>query len=231
MIFSINNYKNKKRKTVKNIFKNSEKQSKMSYTKLNITKIDKVFQKITKSQPNLFPEYVVYNNKQWLIELSKNIAQKINSQILTYKSQKGRVYVDFLAFDCAYQIFRQKRVNIFDYLQTTYGYDCLNKKEQKIFPYLLSKYILSNIILCMKQLKRFSFEIEYGSIVSKKIANLSVANVYGAVKYNQNFAKIRQNLTLNIEKCIFIFIDKLFKIQHKLNVCVNYLEYIAKKFF
>ena len=231
MIFSINNYKNKKRKTVKNIFKNSEKQSKMSYTKLNITKIDKTFQKITKSQPNLFPEYVVYNNKQWLIELSKNIAQKINSQILTYKSQKGRVYVDFLAFDCAYQIFRQKRVNIFDYLQTTYGYDCLNKKEQKIFPYLLSKYILSNIILCMKQLKRFSFEIEYGSIVSKKIANLSVANVYGAVKYNQNFAKIRQNLTLNIEKCIFIFIDKLFKIQRKLNVCVNYLEYIAKKFF
>ena len=76
MIFSINNYKNKKCKISKKSIKLHQKQRKLYYKKLNVTKMDKIISKITKNAPNLFPEYVIYNNKQFIIELSNKIAKK-----------------------------------------------------------------------------------------------------------------------------------------------------------
>lgn len=227
----INNSKNKKCKTCKNNIKKHVKHAKNTYTKLKISTIDKSLLKLFNKQPNLFPEYVIYRQNHTLFELSKNISQKINSQIIKYKSKKSLCFVEFLGADCARQIFLQQEVDVFKYAFNTYGYNSLNKKELKIFPYVLSNYIFVAIIKVMKLLNRYAAEIEYGALCKNKLpTNLSLANIYGVVKYNPNYALIAQNLNVNYKKCVFDFVNKLSNIELKLQICVKYLKYLSSKY-
>ena len=231
MNYLINNYNNKKCKISKKSIKLHPKQRKLYYKKLNITKMDKVISKITKNAPNLFPEYVIYNNKQFIIELSNKIAQKINSQIITYKATNKLCFVEYLAVDCANQILKQDKVDVFQYIQKQYGYCALNKKECRVFPYLLCEKLLLLISQLHSTLASCANQIEFGAKFSgQDIACFSYANYYGLVKYNKNYAKIAYNSNINYKKCIFLFIDKLIKIRDKLTVCINYLKYISNKF-
>lgn len=231
MNYSINNRKNKKCKIYQNYLKKHAKHAKNTYIMLNISTIDKTFSKLLKEQPNLFPEHVVYSQRDTLFALSKKISHKINSQIVRYKSRKALCIVEYIAKDCAKQIILQKEVDVFQYASKVYGYTCFNKKEFKIFPYLLAQYIYTNIFKLLQLLKTYVYEIEYGAVCDSQIfKKLSLANIYGIAKYNQNYTQIAQNLRINYKKCVFKFISKLLNIELKLKICTKYLRYLSLKF-
>jgi len=231
MIFSKNNCKNKKCKINLSELKNTIKNTKIRYIKLHATKIDKIVSSATNKLPNIFPEYSIYNNRHFLCELAGRTACKINKQIVTYKAINSMCCVDFIAYDCANQVLRQKQIDIFKYVNEKYGSFELKKKEKQIFPYLLCEKFLLVIVQLLSVLARLVSEVEYGAKYNgTKIRNFSYANIYGLLKYNKNMAKIGHNLKIDYKKCVFLFIDKLINIENKLNIFVKYLVFLSNKF-
>ncbi|MBQ8468693.1 MAG: hypothetical protein IJ542_02940 [Clostridia bacterium] len=225
------NLKNKNRKNGEKNIKNSVVRPVFSYKKLCITKIDKTIVKLSSKTPDIWPQYVIYNNKRLLIDLSKNITQKINSQIERYKSKNRAVLVEFYAKKCAEQVLKQEKVNVFEYLKSTYGAAILNKKEWKIFPYLFLDQLLKIVAKLNQYLIKISKDIRFGATTKEKLSyKFSNPVLYGAIKYNKNLVQIAAFSNINFQKCVFYFFVELSKIENKLSVIIRYIKVVAKMF-
>ena len=57
---------------------------------------------LLKKTVDLFPMESINKNKQNLVDLSNYLSQKINSQILYFRSVKGCVIIDYIAKTCVF---------------------------------------------------------------------------------------------------------------------------------
>lgn len=231
MIYSKINSKNKKRKISKNYLKNNIKSAKYTYRNLSVCYADKQILKIIKITPNLFPEYVILKNRKTLIGLSKKVSEKINSQICKYRSTNHQCFVELVAEDCIDKILKCNQINIFNYIKQKYSQTSFYKKEIQIFPYVFISKGCNILFTLMQKLNEIAFDIKIGAKIYK-ITNehITLGEIYGLIKYNQNALKLSQNLNINYQNCVFKLIDKLSIIEKKLKVIIKYMQFIACKF-
>lgn len=226
-IYQVINQKNKNCKTDRNISKKQEKSVKRMYKKLKPTKTDKSVKQIYAMPVEVFPQRVLIDNKDYLINISKYLSKKINSQITCYRSLNCHTIVEFVAKDCAKQILKTDKIDIIKYINNQYGFSSLYKKEVTILPCLIVNELLKLICELSDVLNVIALNIKKGAEIRRYSAKYKYADatIYGIFKYNRNMLKFAQISYNYVEKCVFNLIDKLNRYYNKLQVLINYVKY------
>ncbi len=224
-------HKNKKCKNEQKNCKNSTKRYKISQYNLSTTNIAAKLKRIINKQPDLFPEWNIYNNKDNLFSIGNIVAKSVNKCLDKFRGTKGKPLIELVAKDCV-NYAEQNFANIEDYINNRYGFCNFYKKELKILPSLLIINMLEKIVTISKELSFVQANIVSGAMASKppKETNSNFEKIYGYVKYNQNMLKISQISLLKIKKCVFYFIDKLNKTDKSLSFLVSNIIRLFNKY-
>lgn len=230
LICQIISSKNKKRKTVNCKCKNRTKIAKLGLKNVKTTNIASKICKIFNLQPDIFPMDALNKNKNKLIDLSVNLSQKINSQIMQFRSVKTYTIIECIAKECVFWCIKHDNEDVEMHINNIYGFNNLYKKEKQILPYLIINELLSWVYGIVNTLDYFATEINVGALQNHFVFcnNYTLARVYGIAKYNQNLLKYINISKKNIKKCVFNFINKLIGYNKKLKLILNLINKITK---
>lgn len=224
---TIINHLLKNRKIDKIKCKKHTKTAKIGYKTIKTTQIDAKMQKISQFRVDIFSMAKIYSNMHCLSGLSKYSANKINSQINSFRSVKGTTLVEFSAKEIIKACFWGDVYNIDKYIVYN-NYNILYKKELQVLPYLLLNEIFSAICNIANKIKHVDSEISAGAGLNRfnNWQQFSLAKIYGIAKYNPNLLKYIEISNVNIKKCVFAFITKLNLYQNKISLLLKMVDNI-----
>lgn len=202
---------NKNRKNIKIKVKNRTKIIKIEQKHLKICVLNTQLAFLLKKTVDLFPMQNINKNKQNLIDISNYLSQKINSQILYFRSVKGCIIIDHIAKTCVFSIVKScSNSQGFD-LNNLINFNGFYKKEKNMLPILLLSYYIKVLTKIIEKLSWINQEIRRGAVQKRFsfINKYTRARAYGIYKYNQNLLKLTNISLLQIKKCVFNFINKL----------------------
>lgn len=218
----------KKRKKCKNNCKKRIKTAKITQKTIKTTQIDKRMQRAMSNGVDIFSLAEFYENRLYVLALSKYLSQKINSQICCYRGVKSATIVEIVAKRAIRECFYADIYNIDKYIINKYN--LLYKKEMQILPYLLINECLNVMRNIIRIFNNYYSEIKSGAgqNVFKYRQEYSLAKIYGIAKYNPNLLKCIEISNLNIRKCVFSFINKLVWYQNKIHLIFKMIDNLQK---
>lgn len=224
---------NKKRKNDKKYCKNSvknvnkrQKTKKISYKPINTTNFDMQLNKMLQKQCDIYSYKQIQERKSYIIQLSKYNSQKINSQILPFRSAKTQTIVEIIAKNIISDCFAQNIYNIDKYINNKYSY--LYKKEFAILPYLLIDNLFCQLLSICDKMNQMYVDIQTGAKESRfyNYQKYSLAKIYGIAKYNDNLLKYIKISGVNIKKCVFCYIKQLNMHSQKVDLLFKMIDNI-----
>lgn len=206
------------------------KTNKYSYKKLDNRKTFSEIKLMFATNNSLFCAKSLYENKDFLLAISKLIDYKIKNIKQTFKSKGNNIFIDSLSHYVLDINFKDNKTQIFN------TYKLLNKKlnvkqkEHRVFKILLARRLIDKIIFIKNDLDNIFYILNKSKNTSKlkKYENTIYyyAQVYSVCKYNNlknfliNFAQSEINYM--VRKLITYLYDK----QKKLNYILTYLKVI-----
>ena len=217
--------------------KKRNKYANVRYKTLNPTNIDKRLSQAMKTNVELYPINPVYKNKDKLLKISKNISQKINTQLNKFRCKNNVVFIDSVAQACVLYCVKNNQSNILLAIEKKCGFDNLLIKEKRILASLLLENALNCVYLLILKLESQYLDILIGAKKRFFFAsdNYSLSIIYGVVKYNPNLLKYINISNCDIKKCVFRFLCQLQFYNDKMLLCLklinNLLGYVGLESF
>ncbi len=203
--------------------------TKFDYIKLKKTNIYfKLFSVLNSNKHNLGVESFLFKNKNFLLTISKFIDYKINNNKITYRGKGNLTIVENLGYIISKCIYKDNPYVLFNEYKKQYNVFNIKQKENKIFKYLLAKFLLIELIKIKRELNDISNIIQkykkckYNSNYSKNIYNY--AKFYSFLCYNQNSTYYKNKLNLNTNDIISTFFSVIFEAERQMKIIITYLK-------
>lgn len=200
------------------------------YKKLNKRKVLPETKLLFSTNNSLFCAKTIYENKNYLLTISKLVDYKIEKINQTFKARGNSVFIDSLTQYVLDINLPNNKTQIFNTYKLLYKKLNVKQKENKIFKILLARRLIEKIIFIKNDLDEIFYILNKSKTITK-LKNYEntifyYAQIYGVCKYNNlknsliNTSQSETNYMIN--KLIAYLYDK----QKKLNFLLTYLKVI-----
>lgn len=162
-----------------------------------------------------------------LMAISKFIDYKINKNNQKFRTKNNLILIEQIASVVAFSVFKDKKCNLFElYKKLRLNYN-LRQKEDKIFKFLLGKFLIDNLYDVESEIVEISRIIDESKTVQrlknyKKQIYLS-AEIYSIKKFNPNATKILDGYNYDYLSVIKNLFSELTEALEKERIIISYL--------
>lgn len=199
------------------------------YIKLNKSSTNRLICKLINSNhKKMYFEKDFYDNKEYLLTITKFIDYKINNNKQTFRSKNNIIIIENIAYILSKTIHQNNNYSIFKKYKSIQEFLSIKLKENKLFKILLAQKMIYELVIIESELKQISTIIQkyknrnYLQNYRKNILNN--AKFYSIFKYNNNSTKLCYNKNIHKPTLIYSFISELFDANYKQRVILAYLK-------
>lgn len=213
-----------------NLYNIKKKYSKNNkYAKLNHSKTYNNISSVFKAKNSWFNFLTdIINNKNYYLSLARFIDHKINSNTNNYRARNKTPLIELVANKLVKDFMRTNIPNIFKRYHSLKSKLKLQKKEDKVFKYLVCKNLLTYFAQVLKNLITMSEVIQKSKTITKikKYKNhiLFLSQCYGIAKYNKNSTLLLEKNNINTRQYITQFLFELNRYNSSLIITSHYLK-------
>ena len=211
---------------LQNIFLHNK--TKTSYKKLPRSNTIKFVNEIYDCDlKQLQTQKIIFNNKKFILTISKLIDYKINSNKQKYRAKENKILINEISTLIATNILKSNQNNLFKNYKELINIFSLRQKENKIFKILLAQKLILLLYKINSELNEISYIITKSKSVKKlKKFNKQIlwsAQIYSIKNFNSNSTKILFNKNINEKNIINNFFLELYEAENKIRRIITYL--------